>query len=388
MGHPVYVHVGPPRTGTTAVQQLLWNNREELLSEGICYPHRRRGMHFAAATDLVYGANVPRGETPRDGAFEELTHEILAHDGPVVVSHERLSSSDDAAVARLRDALAGRDLHVVYTIRDLVALTLSGYYGVLKRGSRLTLDEHVAKAVAGRPRERAWKTTAGRSLRLWGAAVPPDRMHVVTVPPKTAPRSELWDRFSSVIGHDPGRGSTQTQRTNESVGVVEAAFLLRLNNLKGADWTAEHQQFVRHVLTPQLLSRREGQRKIQLSDRNARRHLARQTQLLADEIAERGFHVVGDLSDLEVEVDPPHLDPDYDRVSEDEFTEIAMSSTRQLVQLAVADQNSTVGPDQQVEKLRARTERFRLRAAEMKREQGHRRRQLVRRLARRVVRRG
>lgn len=339
MAHPVYVHIGPPRTGTTAVQQLLWRNRHELLAQGISYPGRaNRTLHFAAATELVYGDDVPPGETPRPGAWAELTREILAHDGPSVISHERFASAEEPAVARLLVDLAERDVHVIYTIRDMLAITLSAYLGFLKRGSTLTLDEHVARATAGKPQQRVWRTAAGWSLRRWGAAVPPDRMHVVTVPPKTAPRTELWERFSSVIGHAPGRGTVKTMRTNESVGVVEADFLHRLNILGGDGWTTDHQQFVRHVLTPQLLSRREGQRKLQLSNQEARAVLARQTHVLAAEIATCGFHVVGDLSDLEVEVGPPELDPDHDEVTEEEFAELAMSCTRQLVQLAQAAQ--------------------------------------------------
>ncbi|CAN5126257.1 hypothetical protein BH24ACT12_BH24ACT12_11300 [soil metagenome] len=378
MRHPLYVHVGPPRTGTTAVQQLLWTNRKQLNSEGIRVPGRVRGLQFAAVTELVYGVGVPAGEQARPGSWAELTGEVLAHDGPAVISHERLSTSDEATVARLLEDFAAREVHIIYTIRDLLAIVLSAYPAMLKRGRVLTFDEYVARAVAGVPEEQVWKTRAGNALRRWGAVVPPERMHVVTVPPPTAPRTLLWERFCSVIGHDPSNGTTEATRTNESVGVVEADFLNRLNSLAGEDWRPEHQQFVRRVLTPRLLSQREGQRRIQLTDREARAALARQTQALATEIGTRGFHVVGDLSDLQVEIDPPQLDPDHDRVTEQEFSELAMSCTRQLVQMVQVERAKT-------ERAQARNERLQGLASALKRAEGRWRSPRVRRLARRIA---
>ncbi len=380
MKHPLYVHVGPPRTGTTTVQQLLWNNRKELRSEHIRVPGRVRGLQFAAVTELVYGANVPAGEHARAGSWAELTGDILAHDGPAVISHERLAASDEPTIARLLEDFAAREVHVVYTIRDLLAITLSAYPGMLKRGRVLSFDEHVARAVAGVPEDRVWTTRAGKALRQWGAVVPPERLHVVTVPPPTAPRTLLWERFCSVVGHDPGNGTTETTRTNESVGVVEADFLNRLNGLAGEDWRPEHQQFVRQVLTPRLLSQREGQRKIQLTDREARAALARQTQALADEIATRGFHVVGDVSDLQVEIDPPQLDPDHDRVTDQEFSELAMSCTRQLVQMVQAERAKA-------ERAGTRNDQLQRIVGGLRRAEGRWGPPRVRRLARRIVRR-
>lgn len=378
MTHPVYVHIGPPRTGTTSLQQLLWNNRKTLRSEGICLPGKVRGAQFAAITELVHGANVPAGEQASKGSWSELTGEILAHDGPVVISHERLAASDRSTIARLLDDFAEREVHVVYTIRDLVAMTLSAYPAMLKNGIALTFEEHLARATAGVPEERVWNTRAGRALRRWGSVVPPHRMHIVTVPPRTAPRTLLWERFSSVIGHDPDNGTTETARTNESVGVVEADFLHRLNNLAGDDWTPEHQQFVRHVLTPRLLSQREGQRKLQLRDPDARAALTRQTQVLVEEITARGFHVVGDLKDLEVGAAPPRLDPDHDRVTEDEFTELAMSCTRQLVQLVEVERVK-------VQRTKARNDHLKRIVGALKRAESRWSPPRLRRLARRIA---
>ncbi len=51
----VYLHIGPPKTGSTTIQNLMWDNREVLEKHGICYPDfgyrypfagYRRNAHF------------------------------------------------------------------------------------------------------------------------------------------------------------------------------------------------------------------------------------------------------------------------------------------------------------------------------------------------------
>ncbi len=51
----LYLHIGTPKTGTTAIQQICWDNADALSKRGICYPHfsyeyprvqRRRNGHF------------------------------------------------------------------------------------------------------------------------------------------------------------------------------------------------------------------------------------------------------------------------------------------------------------------------------------------------------
>lgn len=55
----VYLHIGTPKTGTTALQSFLWNNREALERRGICFPdlgfryrgvNRARNGHFLVTT--------------------------------------------------------------------------------------------------------------------------------------------------------------------------------------------------------------------------------------------------------------------------------------------------------------------------------------------------
>ena len=37
---PVFLHVGLPKTGTTELQKVLWENRRRLAENGVVYPGR------------------------------------------------------------------------------------------------------------------------------------------------------------------------------------------------------------------------------------------------------------------------------------------------------------------------------------------------------------
>ena len=49
----VLVHVGTPKTGTSFVQDLLFQQRDALAEQGVLYPADRFDAHFLAALDLM-----------------------------------------------------------------------------------------------------------------------------------------------------------------------------------------------------------------------------------------------------------------------------------------------------------------------------------------------
>lgn len=60
--------------------------------------------------------------------------------------------------------------------------------------------------------------------------MPLDRIHVLTVPPLPADPRELWDRFASVLGVDPGLATGVDVHVNRSLGCAETELLRRVNS--------------------------------------------------------------------------------------------------------------------------------------------------------------
>ena len=54
-------------------------------------------------------------------------------------------------------------------------------------------------------------------LATWGLYLPPERIHLVTVP-SGADRTLLWERFAGVVGVDPGGAQTSRTRPTSRSG--------------------------------------------------------------------------------------------------------------------------------------------------------------------------
>ena len=70
---------------------------------------------------------------------------------------------------------------------------------------------------------------AAYMLRRWSAFVPAERMHVVTVASRAAPRDTLWKRFCAATGLDPAAYDAEIERANPSMGVAETELVRRMN---------------------------------------------------------------------------------------------------------------------------------------------------------------
>ncbi len=74
-----------------------------------------------------------------------------------------------------------------------------------------------------------------RHPRPLGAALPPERVHLVTVPAPGSPRDLLWQRFSATFGLDDLDLDLGTERANISLGVPESALVRRINKEAATD---------------------------------------------------------------------------------------------------------------------------------------------------------
>jgi hypothetical protein len=66
-------------------------------------------------------------------------------------------------------------------------------------------------------------------LNRWARNLPPEQVHVVTVPPTSAAPDELWLRFCRALELDPAWAPLDSERSNESLGIAETEVLRRLN---------------------------------------------------------------------------------------------------------------------------------------------------------------
>jgi hypothetical protein len=300
----VFLHVGAPKTGTTFLQNVLWANRGALARQGVLYPGDVPGAHFYAAQDLR-GRYFRGHQHPRvSGAWERLAGAARDWSGAtVLISHEILATCDPEEAARAVESLRPHEVHVVYSARDLARQIPAMWQESVKNGRVVPYDRYLQTLQSDNPHRVGrifWRTQDALDvLARWGTAVPAERIHVVTVPPRGAEGDLLWRRFCALAGLDESALDSSV-RTNENVslGLAEGELLRRINErLQGQLSWPEHETLLKNFLTRRVLTGRPGATRtgIPVADRA---WVLDRCKVIADGLRECGYDVVGSLDEL------------------------------------------------------------------------------------------
>jgi hypothetical protein len=318
----VFLHIGVPKTGTTFLQQLLAANRASLRTQGMLYPGRRVD-HFLPAQDVMGHAFHGHVDPRVPGTWAKTVDQVRRWPGSSVLSHELLSLAGPEQIERIVADFEGRRVRVVVTVRDLVRQIPAMWQEDVKNGLARPFDAFVRR-VRNRYDERGsqargfWGYQAvPEILSRWERVVPVDDVLVVTVPPAGGDRMELVHRFSDALSVQLPVTTVSAVGQNVSLGASQTEFLRRMNaGLAGeTDWP-RYRQLVKRWLVPTVLVAAPDSVAITLSD-EPRAWAAQASREMADALAERGYPVVGELSDLapEPEVVPEVPGPVVDEAA-------------------------------------------------------------------------
>lgn len=299
----VYLHVGPPKTGTTYLQDVLWHNRGLLATAGVTFPGSGRADHFRAALDLRGIAFGGYDNPDTHGAWPRLAQRALtAATSRCVISHEVFAGADEEQIARLACDLGAAELHVVYGARNLARQLPAVWQESLKNRRtvsyqtflrRVLRDHQISAGSPGFWRAQDPLGTLGR----WSGEVPPGRIHVVTLPPAGAASDTLWLRFCEVLDITAAGYDLDVSRANRSLTVVDAEVLRRLNLALPQDlpWPA-YERIVKRRFNGRADTRRKGGR-LRVPTEHREQVLARAERTRVG-LRGSGYHIVGDLDDL------------------------------------------------------------------------------------------
>lgn len=302
----VFLHVGAPKSGTTFLQSILWANRDRLRATGLLVPGKDQFDAFYATMQVRQVSRSEGLPARAVDAWPRLVDEARAWGRDSVISHEFFAAASTRQAARARADLAPLEVHVIVTARDYVDQLPALWQEQVKVGSTDPFDTFVDDMLGGRRSgPLSWRTTDVPSvLRRWTASLPSEQVHLVTVPPPGSAPLALWDRFCDALGLEPSGWEIPQTRRNQSLGVVEAELLRRINPrlrppLGRAG--APHYRWVRRYLAEDVLVSRGG-RRFGVDASTATQLRARSKDAL-DYVTSRGLRVHGDLADL-VSSDP------------------------------------------------------------------------------------
>lgn len=302
MSKKVLLHVGCPKTGTSYLQDVLFRNQSLLREHDILYPADRFDAHFLAALDLM---TLPWGgiETEAVGAWDRLATQVREWHGTAIISHEIFARATPTQVRRALDSLGDAEVHLVLSARDLVRQVPAEWQENVKHRSHITYARFLEtiRDPARESRIGSWFWAVQEVpdiLERWGSSLPPERVHLVTLPPSGSDRGELWRRFERTFGLGDLALDLTAERENPSLGVPETSLLRTINErVTSIIAPPDYRPLVREVLAHQTLSRGVASARLGLPpDAHA---WARDLSLSWTAVlAERGYDVVGSLDDL------------------------------------------------------------------------------------------
>ncbi len=305
----VYVHIGPPKSGTTFLQNVLFANKSALAAAGVALPGKDWPAHRRACVRLMQRSvevspALAAGDAPRDDPWDRLVAQARRSGAHfAVLSAEQLASAEPQSIGALVSSFAPAEVHVIYTARDLAAVVPADWATCLRNRMVPTWQEF-CRELQGRAGPQSldgpfWHyQDPATVLPRWLRHVRPERVHVVTVPRSGSDPGLLWGRFCAVVGLDPAQYSLDVPRSNASLGGVEAEVLGRLT-ARVADRLSVplYTDLVKFFVAREVLERREQSFRLVLPEADHAWLDPRAEQAIAY-LRSGGFAVEGDLAEL------------------------------------------------------------------------------------------
>lgn len=298
------LHIGPHKTGSTAIQGAFHLGRERLAAEGVFYPGRGRQPLWPILA--VTGQPALRGEPGPDIAYwHDLVRGIGASGARrVVLSSEFFAEADDAAIRRVVQDLGGSRVHIVVTLRCLTRLLPSQWQQYLQNGYRFQYLEWLDGILSEPPRTPTpgfWRRHRHDELiTRWMTAAGPQNLTVIVV--DESDRLMLLRTFESLLGLPDGFLIPESRAANRSLTLAEAELVRLLNEeFSRREWPeGSYARFMRYGAVEQLKTARQpspDEQKI-VTPAWALSRAAQISAEMAKNIAALGVNIIGDIAAL------------------------------------------------------------------------------------------
>ena len=244
------LHIGPHKTGSTAIQVALFAARDALLEHGVYYPGKARRPR--AASEELFRA-VKKGDTGALKRWDALVAEVgSAQERVVCVSDEQFGKGSREIVGRIVGELGDEKAHVVAVARPLDSYLPSQWQERVKAGRPETYDEWL-RIVFGDQKhfERGNVWNAHDTQRLvdrWLAFVPPERFTLIVA--NESDRNQLPRVFEQLLGLPDGLLELVPDKSNQSLVLAEVELIRGVNRALREQGLplAKYQPWLKHAV--------------------------------------------------------------------------------------------------------------------------------------------
>jgi hypothetical protein len=225
------VHVGPPKTGTSAIQSALARVREQLPEHGVHYAGP--GTRPREAVTELTRADAPEGELT---AWDALSTEVdEAGDLTVCISNERFATASREVARKTVADLGGDRAHVVMVVRPLHAILPSQWQQRVRRSRGMISYDEWLRVVLGdqadnRHHGHFWVLhDLADQIDRWRSATAADRVTVIVS--QEGDRGFLPRVFEGLLGLPEGLLVPTKEVNNRSFDRAEAELFRSLDRL-------------------------------------------------------------------------------------------------------------------------------------------------------------
>ncbi|MFN8125163.1 MAG: hypothetical protein U0R64_01435 [Candidatus Nanopelagicales bacterium] len=314
----VLLHIGPPKTGTTALQNALAAARPRLAGAGVLYPGKKVSHWYPSCAVLGRSATAHPADPPVPmESWDRLVRRVSRREGRAIVSSEGFADAEPDQIMRIVTGLGGAEVRVLITVRGLDSILPSTWQQDLKSGAPVPLPGPLARLksrvvkpfdtwvadILGESGPRSlfwWRNDFAALADRWAAAVGSEKVAVAVVSPADPER--ILRETEALVGLPAGLLQREG-RANRSLSRQEAElvrrWLVRLENEQFLTPRRYHDWVRRGGLSSLVESRRPGPGETRLTVPGSTVPALRErTERIVAGISR--YRVLGDLSDLAV----------------------------------------------------------------------------------------
>ncbi len=239
------IHIGPHKTGSTAIQVSLHEARAALAEHGVQYGGRERRPRKAGWAIGVRGKPAGSSRPPMQHWHDLVADVQDAGAQRVCVSNEDFGRAEPEQIRQIVDELGGEEPHVVAVARRLDRYLPSQWQERVKAGNPATYEEWLRtvldrpgedytwdRSTPGYDRERTNVWYAHDTAALvgrWADVVGPDRITLIVS--DDSDRELLPRTFERMLGLPAGLLELYPDRSNRSLSWSEVEFIRSINRL-------------------------------------------------------------------------------------------------------------------------------------------------------------
>jgi hypothetical protein len=298
------VHIGPHKTGTTAIQAALFEARPALLAQGV--RHLGRSRNPSAPVRAVTGQLSPYSddETPPISAWQRFVAEAAgARESRTVVSSEFFAWAEPDAIRRIVDDLGGDRVHVAVTLRPLARILPSHWQQNIQAGTLAGYGTWLRATLfpdPNKPRPKFWTLQRHDELiARWAGVVGPERVTAIVLDERD--HGFVLRVFEGLLGLREGTLAPVPDLANRSLTLPEVEAVRAFNAAFAAQGLprALHAQVMRFGAAQEMKHREPPPDEARIE--TPQWALDRATEVAREMvavIAASGVRVVGDLEPL------------------------------------------------------------------------------------------